>query len=622
MGWLLFLGGSLISGWWLVTRLPFKRQPWAVQYALTIIFGMIGGSWLSLLFSVLYHSSTLGVWTATAVLFVPLIFLWREKRVPPVPQWGVGMIALLAVFVVMYLYTLHAPRLNPGGGLSAHGYTWSDVALHMSIASFFAHQPFPTLEFPLLPNTALTYPFLFDWQASVLLRLGASWFSAIAVPATMTALAAWTLSMALIRRLLGSWRVGVWHLLLFLGLGTAGGAIPLVRDLRAGAFTWFTDYSNPWPDALTLANPLTSHFFPQRSFLLGFAGVMAGLYLLRMVWEEQHWKVLPSLGLFIGLLPLTHIHSMAVVAGWFMGVSLILFLKVPSARRSILWGLTLLGITAAPQMWWQLSHIPAEFGYRYSVSMWDSHSSVMLFWFRQLGVTLVLMVAGLLGWKRYGRDVFLIVGFVGAAIILTVGNLYITQPNPFDNLKYLLYGFWILLIPAAWAVDWLWQRMRWRWAVPLLILASIFVGGTALIRDLRDETNYEVFSSDQIATADDLESLIPVDARVATAERPNNLVAGLMGRRILSGYDGWLWSYGMDYRPAHNAQKEIIAGRDNGTLTTQFQVDYILVSSWDSDQGVSIERLQGIYPQIWNGGSWYLFRAQPFTSRVVPRSGE
>jgi hypothetical protein len=83
-----------------------------------------------------------------------------------------------------------------------------------------------------------------------------------------------------------------------------------------------------------------------------------------------------------------------------------------------------------------------------------------------------------------------------------------------------------------------------------------------------------------------------------------------------------LWSYGMDYRPAHNAQKEIIAGRDNGTLTTQFQVDYILVSSWDSDQGVSIERLQGIYPQIWNGGSWYLFRAQPFTSRVVPRSGE
>lgn len=604
-----FLAGSIALGWWIVTLLRGGFR-WWIQSALSCVLGFLVTSWLSFLLAMVCRSTNLGITLTNILLLVPLI--WGVRRIWHLRRTSDSFIARALVIIIglapaLTLYWLHSPYSNSVDGISSHGYSWGDLPLHMTLASFFAHQTRPILELSLLPHTPLTYPFLIDWQSGVLLNLGAGWIFSFALPGAILFTAACVLSVHFVRLLIGSLRAAGLHLALFLGMGSAAGIVPLVKDFFAGNPIWTIDYSNLTSQGLNLANPITSHFLPQRSFLFGFAAAMALLVIVFELWKKERWKplIVPSAG--IGLLPFAHVHVAVIAAAWWAVVALITMWKKPASRTWLGIALAAMLLVLAPQCTWLFHNLPAHYGHMKVGWMWNGKGSLLTFWIRQLGILIPLILFGLYMLRKVKLNLFLNVGFVGGCLLLIAGNMRIFHPSEFDNLKFMLYGFWILLIPAAYFLDKL-SRTRATLLVPLVVGLAVFVGAHTVIRDVVNQTGYQLFDSDDIQAAQDLQGIIPLDATVATTERHNNMVASLVGRRVLSGYGGWLWSYGLDYWPALNAEKTIMLGNDDGTLVAQYNVSYIAVHTRDQqDNSANLEKLREKYHPIYIGYDWVVY---------------
>jgi hypothetical protein len=481
------------------------------------------------------------------------------------------------------------------GSTLIHGYAWGDQALHMALISWFREQPLPILELPLLPGAPLSYPFLVDWHSAVLMRLGASWELTLGLPTTLLLVAGGVLSVAAARRLSGSRRAAVFQLTLFLGLGSAAG----IGLLRGGweAF-WSVDPSNLPNLQLALANPVTSHFFPQRSFGFGFALCMA-VIVLSLEWIQQKRSVILSAAAVLLVLgPLVHVHSIVLAGAWLLGVAAI-GKKWVDARSAV--PLLVGAVLVLIQLWWLMhrmasSEIALDIGWE-----WNQRGSLLFFWLQQLGVTGLLAAVGLGAW-RWWRSPLLTFGMASALMLVILGNVWRFQPNPFDNLKFMLYGFWFLLIPAGVVLDWLWRQKQYA-LTALFLVASTVVGALVIVRDLMPITGYTYQTKAERTAGEEIRKLLPLDAIVAADGRHQNIVPTLTGRRVVAGYDGWLWSYGLDYLAATEARSVTLKGGSPAAGAT-----HVVVSDYDDAGGVAdLDQLRDLYPEVYAAHGWHVF---------------
>lgn len=594
-----------------------ERFPWWVRLALSVVTGFLVASWFSFLVSLALRSTNAGL------LVTNLLFVWPVwvsgtrgiRQLWPLPPRYLRRLAAvgLALGIAVLMFAGHSGYQPLNGGLFARGYSWGDVALHMTLASFFSAMDRPILDLSLLANTKLTYPFLFDWQASLLLRMGASWVVALAVPAAALFLAGLALSYQLARTLLGSARAAGLHLVLFLGMGSAGGIVWWARDLFAQAPMWNKDYANLLELGLPFANPVNSHFLPQRTFLFGFAVVMAVLLLAHRCYTERlraEWLLPAGLA---GLAFCVHAHSALVASAAVAGLATLQAVQTRSLKP-LLFVAGILGALALPQLAWQLQS-PAAHTLTYRLGwMWDGTGTLAVFWLRQLGITVILIAVGLwLRWKLWRTPVLALL-LVAALVIFTIGNLFWFHPNAFDNLKLMLYAFWAFLLPAAVAVDAL-SRTRWSLCAPLVVALACFTGTTAILRDVVVRPGFELFSKADLLAAEDLKTILPKDAVVATNLRHNSVVAALVGRQVVAGYTGWLWSYGLDWEGPADATESILQGADTGAFVEQYRVTHIAVSEQDQLDGkANLSLLQTKYQPVYTGHGWYVF-ATPLSER-------
>lgn len=608
MALLIFFFGGIAAAWWLLRYFGFEWA-WWLKLAFCVVIGQLLASWTSLLLALMLPSTSLAVNISVVLCAIPLgaalLELWLTRHHWQQEVMVRGGIIFALLIPVLWMFWLHAPAINATGGLSTHGYTWGDLPLHMTLAAFFQYQPRLTLELPLLPDAVLNYPFLIDWQTAVWRLLGASWASSVAVPGALLFLGGMTFAWELARRLLRSAPAATLQLILFLGLGSAGAIGTLLRLNPQSLAFWADDLSNQTELGFALANPVTSHFFPQRSFLFGFALLMVLLVALHTIWQKKRWKHLPALGGLMGLLLFAHAHSSLIGIVWFLII--LTLIKESTARVAKRWSLVALLVTALPQLWW----------------FWQAHAGVAIvpylgwmrapsesfggFWLNQLGFLLVAIPVGLYFWRKGLKDPWVRYGLASGALLLIVGNFWLFHVNPFDNLKFMLYGFWLLLLPAAYFL----RLLSKTWAlavVPVFLVAMTLVGYQTIARDLVSSTNYELFSQDDIQAAADLQAILPTDARVATVERHTNVIAALMGRRVLAGYAGWLFSYGLPYEAQAAAQNTIIQGNDDGSLAAHYGVTYIAVQLSDSYTGaVNLTQLDAKYHLIYNQHGWMVY---------------
>lgn len=190
------------------------------------------------------------------------------------------------------------------------------------------------------------------------------------------------------------------------------------------------------------------------------------------------------------------------------------------------------------------------------------------FWLPNFGLW-VLLALGLVGlciwriWKgkwRWGERPPADIAFVIAAVVIFAFGYFVqTAPWDWDNLKLMVWGYFIIL-------PFLWSDIIGRWAFPERAATCVLLFGSGFVTLLGGLTAghpgfglIERARLDRIGTA--LRPL-PVEARFATYPTYNHPIL-LQGRKVVLGYPGHLWTEGFDYGKASDQLTALMNGAPN-----------------------------------------------------------
>lgn len=615
---LLFFASTLFFGYALLRLLPLKVSR-TEQAALSVVFGILASSWVLFLVGwrinlpvAMVVTIAIQVLAILSCKFLPLrLTTTKAVLLSPVWQFATQFASALVVLFLLYLCYTHTLQIFPDGWYSS-GYTWSDTPLHMSLISGVAYRHTFDFQLPVYYTAKLSYPFLIDVYSGALLRVGGVWQLALFLPTAALLLSLVQLMLSVSYRLLGSIRAAWMHLALFIFSGSFWGMILFFQDLPKYGFLAYQlkDYSNlEDQEHLFFANIVTSHLFPQRGFLFGFVIALAVLFFLHQAWQKAQVPIFVALGILVGLLPFAHVYTFFIMVGLLGSLTLHDVWKRRNLRSPWLLAFGIALLLSAPQMWWQFSSAyHANFGRWFLGWARGQGESALVFWLRNWGLLFLFLFGNFWVLLRNLRENKLVwhIYLISVLIFLAV-NVRIFQPNVFDNMKFLVYGFWGVTLVTSYALA-RWSRHRWGAFVAILILvASCFTGVLTLARE--SGLRYQEFSSEELTFAEDFRQLVPPDAHLLTSSRHNHPVPALTGREILMGYPGWLWSYGIDVSQTLADTGVIFAGQPQATpLLHHYGVTHVVFNSTEiSELGINLPYFQKNHDLIYTKNGWFIF---------------
>jgi hypothetical protein len=519
---------------------------------------------------------------------------WASPRAPLHP-WP-----LAAVVLVCGAWTLHffsqAYVYKPDGLYTGYVNIWGDWAAHLSFAGSFAYEHNFPPQYPIDPGNRLGYPFMVDFFAATLVPFGSRLTSALVQTSALLALAFPAVLYLTAKRFAGGRAAAAIAVFVFLLSGGLG-FLYLVGDLqRSGLnalihlpreYTLNRDLNYQW------LNPVLAYLVPQRSTLFGFS---LALIVLLLVWlavrERKNWHAFLFAGVVAGFMPVFHVHAYGTV------VALCAFWAVFNLRREWLAFFVPALVIGIPLLLWMwppsnnsiCGQRPNVFGYCIqlgwlSYSDWQRDGVIYIpfdfasFWIKNMSMFLPLLIAAQFLRRWFPTD--LPKWFAPMWLWFLVPSVIILQPWEWDNTKFFI--FWALLgsIMVGGVLAALFKRGGGAAVGAAALLVLLGLSGSL---DLARASDFGV-SSNQftdakgLLVADWVRRNTSPDAIFAVADEHNNPIPTLAGRRIVIGFPGWLWTYGLgDYVRKGDEVRLILRGdQTTPDLIDRYAVSYVLI---------------------------------------------
>lgn len=612
------------------TKLPLTRSE---QIAAGATVGIVMASWLGLAAASILGPAK-GLWTTVIVLMVIMTALYLKTRQAASktltePKLGSRRLRLLNWLLIiitasLLLWLAHShflPTVN--GHPMSVGYTWADLGIHAALIASFAKKTVLDLTLPIYAGARLTYPFMVDFFSAQMLRAGAGWQLSLLLPTIALLYATVRLLIGLVYRLSQSLRAAWIATIMVLLSGSAWGAVLFFKDAlirhQSISLLLTQDYSKLDQNHLQYANFITSHLLPQRAYLFGLA---CTLVFFLCAWElvdkakerAANAPVIWLAGLILGAMPLIHTHSF-LIAGGFGGVLwIVASLHQGKIHRPLLGVLVIGAILALPQLIWQFGgSYHGGFGGWQLGWLTPPHMNVATFWLRQLGLAAVLFLLGPWLLRRQKAHFFTVTLYWFGVVIFVIANLYVFQPSAWDNMKFFTYAYMMMIIPAA---IWLATVSRSRSGKVILAAVLVLTCATGVIALLHEaQASYIFASTNDQQAAHVIEREVPPKAVVLiNPALHHNPIAMLAGRNLFTGYNGWLWSYGIDYGPRENEALAMLGAASGNTdsLLKRNRIDYVAISDDDVKNGVANQAFyETNYRQVVQKGGWRVFKVNP-----------
>lgn len=622
---IIFFGLTVWAGVLIIRliKLPLTRSE---QLAAGAVVGLVIASWLGLVLSLLlgFAKAAYAVVIALMVTIAVILLKTRHKASQTVTEPTPGskqlrlfnwlLIVITGGLLFWLAYGHFLPTIN--GNLMSAGYTWADLALHTTLISSFAKKSIMDLTLPIYAGSRLTYPFLVDFFSAQMLFLGSGWQWSLLLPTIILLYSFVRLFIGLTWRLTKSLRAAWIATIMVLLSGSSWGIFLFVKDvLQAGIpinQLLIQDYSKLDQNNLFYSNFLTSHLLPQRAYLFGIA---VALVIFIALWQQiksqrTSWSLVLLAGILLGSLPFIHTHSFLVVAGFIGLLWLARSWHNHEIDRPLLNILLIGGALALPQLIWQFggSYHAGFSGWRWG---WlkPENMNIVYFWLRQLGLAVILFGLGPYLLYRQRAGLFMKTIYWSGVGLFVVGNIYIFQPSAWDNMKFFTYAYWMMLLPATVLLASISRKTWGKVAVSAVLILTCGTGIVALAREAR--VDYVFASADDQDIANAIEREVPPTAVVLVdPSLHHNPVSMLAGRTVLSGYPGWLWSYGINYIPRQNDAMTMLAGGDKALeLLRQYGVDYVAINN-TTPGSANIYFLSQHFRQVINQNGWTVWQVR------------
>jgi hypothetical protein len=325
--------------------------------------------------------------------------------------------------------------------------------------------------------------------------------------------------------------------------------------------------------------------------------------------------MMAAAGVVAGLLPLVHAHTFVVM----MGMGGCLALLFPRQWRGWAAYFAVALLLALPQVYWvtrESATRPAHFfGWMYGWDRGEQHP--VLFWLKNAGLFIPLLIAAIV-W-RGRRPVVpkrLLLFFAPFVLCFIVPNLLRLAPWIWDNVKLLFYWYVAAVPLVALLLSRLWRGRGWalRAVTLVLIVLLTLAGGLDVWRIVSRASSPQVFDRDGIELAELIKQETLPRSRILHAPIYNH-PAFLSGRRSLMGYDGHLWTHGIEYKYREADIKRIYAATESqesiAALLKSYGIEYIVVGPHERDILQVNEQFFERYPKVGEVGAYRLYKTTP-----------
>jgi hypothetical protein len=569
-----------------------------------------------------------------------------------------------ALFFLLFFFFFDRAMLETSAGIFTGGsQNLGDLPFHLgAIFSFTEANNFPPVN-PSYADARFSYPFVADLLTAFAVKLGASVRDAMFVQNVSWAFALLIVLERFVFRLTNDKLAArIAPALLFFSGGL--GFIWAFGDYSSQAKGFF-DFLAHLPKDYTIGegfrwgNSMVVLFMTQRSLLLGMP---LTLIILTCLWKffateqpENDKNVSPSphlhfslspvlLGLLAGLLPLIHLHSLAVL--FIVGV----FLFILRPERWMTWILFAVGVgvIAVPELIWSMAGSANEtskfFAWHFG---WDKgERNFFLFWLLNTGLVIPALIAGLYlaslrndpegdadiahtrkkkKDKKTNIDAQdspltihhspLIFFYLAFAFLFVVSNAAKLAPWEWDNIKVLIYWFVGSIPLIAIVIAWLWRKdsAGLKVAAAVLLVALTLSGALDVWRVVSSQVNYKVFDKDAVELAHQINLRTPAHARFLNAPTYNTAVV-LTGRQSLMRYPGHLSSHGIDYAARESDVKKIYqGGPEADALMKKYDIAYVVVSPEERTLGNVNEQYFAKFPVAAEAGQSRAYKVRTET---------
>jgi hypothetical protein len=517
---------------------------------------------------------------------------------------------LAAVVLVCGAWTVHflhqAYVYAPDGLYAGYVNIWGDWAAHLTFASSFAYgHNFPP-EYPIDPGHRLGYPFMVDFFAANLVPLGSRLTSSLVLTSGLLGLAFPAVLYLAAQRFVTGRAAAVLAVFVFLLSGGLG-FVYLLGDLQhlgIGAlvhlpreYTLNRDLNFQW------LNPVLAYLVPQRSTLFGFSLALIALVILWIAARAvSGWQPFLFAGVVTGVMPTFHVHAYGTVVA--LSVFWALF------RRRIQWlgffiPALVIGIPILVWMWPPANtsvcgNNPTLHGYcfelgwlsyldwQHDLPIWFGRDWIW-FWIKNTSVFIPMLVAAQI--LRTWIPTEFPKWFAPMWLWFLVPNVIVLQPWDWDNTKF--FVFWALL--GSILVGAVLARMFQRGPGSAIVASGLLVLlGLSGALDLARASDFSVSAvqftdSGGLKVADWVRVNTSPTALFVVADEHNSPIPTLAGRRVLIGYPGWLWTYGMpDYVQKGLDETSILKGDSSALdLVRRYGVDYVMIGPQEIPRGAS-----------------------------------
>ncbi len=565
-------------------------------------------------------------------------------------------------FLVFLLFFGQAVyQLNDGiytGGSQNLG----DLPFHLgAIFSFTDGNNFPPQN-PSWAGAKFSYPFMADFLAACMVKLGAGFVEAMLLQNVAWAFALLVIFERFVSLVTGSRLAGrIAPALLFFSGGL--GFLWFFQDLTTHAkgvmdMLWHLPRDYTIGEQFRWGNAMVVLFITQRGLLLGMP---LTILVLGFLWknfagekdvkdknDEKEatergtvsrfsFSALSTpflIGLVAGTLPLIHVHSLLVL---FIVTAFLFIIRPERWREWIAFGVGT-SLIAVPELIWTMTGSATDtskfFGWHFG---WDSRDyNVIWFWLKNTGLFIPVLVAAIVllfaALKRSERMeatagkpgesvadlelrlspehlASLVLFSTPFLFLFVMSNLVKLAPWEWDNIKILIYWFVGSIAFVALAIAWAWRKGgAWRIAAGACFAVLIFSGSLDVWRTISGHTKIRVFDADAITLADQIKRKTAPNALFLNAPTYNSPVV-LSGRPSLMRYNGHLVSYGIDYGPREADVRRIYEGGGVALMNLEkYNVEYAIVSPEERNALKANEEFFKKYPVIAEAGQYRVYK--------------
>lgn len=458
---------------------------------------------------------------------------------------------------------------------------WGDWAAHLSYTTSLAYQDHLPPELPIYAGHVLSYPFAADLLSAILIKFGLALVPSMLIPSFILSIFLILALFYFFRQFLASAKEVVVATFLFLFNGGLGFLV-FFQDIKTNGLSVlsnlpreYTHVADPWN--LQWINIITSEIVPQRGFLLGLPLTLIGLAFLWQIFTGRAAKKkFITVGVILGLVPLAHMHSFLVLAGFSFWVFVISFLrKRPNLHQFVL--LIIPALVAIPIIKTFYPQVDKEF--LIFKPGWLAEENIIFFWIKNAGVSLLVSFLGiiLLAKKKNLQNLFLF--SLPFWIIFIAANLFLFQPFAWDNTKMFTYWWlWVSIFGAMVLTHLLKKQMLGKTLFLILFVSSIMAGFLDVIRITQyDNQKILMINSPGIALSNWAKENTLKDAVFLTAPVHDHPIPVLSGRSIAMGFPGWLWTYGINADRAPMVEKIYSGSRETFSLLRKLNISYVVI---------------------------------------------